>query len=376
MSRTNRLGNLVSGARTLLGIISGRRVFGGPRSIALILSSTCNSACVMCWFHSPLLASAGLDAETSDPQRPPFMDFALCEAIIRESRELGTHRVVLGGHGEPTLHPRFDDLLDLVAGLGMLPYVLTNGLAVDLGRAREWASRRAHYRFSVHAGDVETWLRVHPRGSAEQFRRLEGVLGCLAASDRAQVSTMHVLQKDNFRNARRMVEHAGSLGIREVQFFPVRIRDLLTEVLPDPEAEEELRGELRACERLAATYGIRTNLREFPESNHYTRSGVPETAALYRRIPCYVGWLYAEFDVDGSMRPCENSSIVLGRAGSQSVREMWNSPRYDEFRREGRAMPRSNTPVTGCPCDACCMPKFNINVHNLLRLRSLRYGEP
>ncbi len=52
MAGTNRLGDLVSGARTLLGVISGRKVFGGPRSIALILSSTCNSACVMCWFHS------------------------------------------------------------------------------------------------------------------------------------------------------------------------------------------------------------------------------------------------------------------------------------------------------------------------------------
>jgi MoaA/NifB/PqqE/SkfB family radical SAM enzyme len=283
--------------------------------------------------------------------------------------------VVLGGHGEPTLHPRFDDLLDLVAGLGMVPYVLTNGLAVDLARAGEWASRRAHYRFSVHAGDLDTWLRVHPRGSGEQFERLEGVLGCLAASDWAQVSTMHVLQKANFRDARRMVEHAGSLGIREVQFFPVRTSDELAEVLLGREDEAELRGELRACERLAATYGIRTNLREYLGNNRYTRTGVPATAALYRHVPCYVGWLYAEFDVDGSMRPCENSTILLGRAGEQSVREMWNSPRYDAFRREGRTMPRRGTPVAGCPCDACCMPKFNTNVHNLLRLRSLRYGE-
>ncbi len=38
-------------------------------------------------------------------------------------------------------------------------------------------------------------------------------------------------------------------------------------------------------------------------------------------------------------------------------------------------MPRRGRLVEGCICHACRMCKYNLNVHNLLRLKSLRYGE-
>lgn len=364
-----------SGVRTLLGIFSGRWVFGGPRAIALILSRACNSSCVMCWYHSPKLIGGARNVESTDGEHPEFMDLALCETIIRECHDLRTYRVILGGHGEPTLNPDFDRILGCVTDRGMAPYVITNGLAVDETRAREWAGCRAHFRFSVHAGSEESWLRIHPQCSSAQFARLERVIRRLAESDRARVSTMHVLQKANYRDVQNMVLHAHNLGVRQVEFLPVRTDDGSNEVLLDREEERELRDELRLGMRLAEDCGIRTNIGDYLQTNRFIRAGSPVTADFYRTVPCYVGWLYAEFDIDGTMRPCENSDIVLGRAGEVTVREMWHSRPYHEYRRQGRAMARRGMPVRGCPCHACCMSKFNANVHNLLRLRSLRYDE-
>jgi MoaA/NifB/PqqE/SkfB family radical SAM enzyme len=371
--------NLSNGARCLLGLYSGRYVLSGPRSFSLILSSECNSHCVMCWFHSPLLnparAANNLNNQGGEA-KPSFMDFRLCETIIREMHALGAARAVIAGWGEPALHPQIDRILELLVGLGIAPYVITNGLAIDADRARHWARLPVHFRFSLHAGDPETWLKIHPDCSIAQFELVNKVIRHLTGADKASASTMHAIQKANFRRIREMVEHARRTGVRRVLFLPVRAEGYLgSHVLLSGEEEKELQGELASALLLAKQVGIRTNLPEYMASNRYMRNGVPDTAALYNRIPCYVGWIYSEFDIDGTMRPCEGSRIVLGKAGNSRIRMMWRSQTYRQFREEGRYLPSRRKDVSGCPCRTCSMAKFNLNVYNLLHLKSIRYEE-
>jgi len=186
---------------------------------------------------------------------------------------------------------------------------------------------------------------------------------------------MHVIHKANFRHVREMIEHAREVGLREVLFRPVRARKALSAVVLAPEEDAELRVELKRCLSLAVEYGISTNIREYLDNSLWIDSGIVGTAHLYREIPCYIGWIYAEFDRDGTMRPCLHSKLAMGRVGERSLREMWNSPEYWAFRRESRAMPRSGKLVTGCACSQCCMAKFNVNLYNILHLKSFRYGQ-
>jgi len=172
-----------------------------------------------------------------------------------------------------------------------------------------------------------------------------------------------------------MVEHAHELGVREILFRPVRAEGKLADVVLDPEEETELRNRLKACLQLAESYGIRTNLRDYLANNLYIRSGILQTAHLYRKIPCYIGWIYAEFERDGTMRPCLLSEIVIGRAGEKRIRDMWLSSRYQDFRRQAISMPRRGELVKGCQCSTCSMVKYNINLYNLLHLKSLKYDD-
>jgi MoaA/NifB/PqqE/SkfB family radical SAM enzyme len=299
----------------------------------------------------------------------------LFEAIIRETHELGGFRVVLCGEGEPVLHPHFDRMLDLITKLEMEPYVITNGLAIDESRARLWADKKAHFRFSLQAGDEETWLRVHPGGTTKQFERLSRVIKLLAQEETPFVSTMHVIHKANFRQVDKMITHAHELGVREVLFRPVRAEGKLSQVILNADEENQLRGKLKKCLQLADRYGIHTNLREYLQNNLYIHSGVLKTADIYRKIPCYIGWIYAEFGLDGTMMPCLLSKIVMGHVGKKRIRDMWNSPQYQSFRREAISMPKRGISVKGCQCQTCPMVKYNLNIHNLLKLKSLKYSE-
>jgi MoaA/NifB/PqqE/SkfB family radical SAM enzyme len=302
------------------------------------------------------------------------MDPAILETIVRETHAMGTFRVVLCGDGEPALHPEFDRMLELITQLRMEPYVITNGLAVDESRARFWATKRAHYRFSINAGDEETWLRVHPSGRPGQFERLSRVIKLLVQAGTPRISTLHVIHRANFRDVSQMVEHARELGVREILFRPVRAEGILAEVVLNAEEEAELRESLRNCLCSAETYGIRTNLQDYLANGLHIHSGVLRTAHLYQKIPCYLGWLYAEFDLDGTMRPCLHSEIEMGRAGDQRIRDIWRSAPYRDFRRQSISLPRRGEPVPGCQCTRCVMAKYNTNTYNLLHLRSLRYG--
>jgi MoaA/NifB/PqqE/SkfB family radical SAM enzyme len=367
-----RFRELSTGARVLMGILSSRCAFSGPRSVALSLANVCNTACIMCDCHSPLLAASRPKEMTS---APPFMDSGIFERIIRESRRMGAYRAVLCGFGDPALHPDFDRMLQVMMQLRMEPYVLTNGLALDEKRISLWANQRAHFRFSLHAGDVETWLRVHPGSTARQYERLSRAIKTLAAAGVPRISAMHVIHKHNFDRVREMVEHAHEHGMRSILFRPVRAEGLLAPMVLNPDEQEQLRRNLAACLPLAESYGIQTNLREFLENNLFIDAGTLHTTELYRRIPCYIGWIYAEFDGDGVLRPCIFSQIEMGKMSEQSLREIWHGPRYRAFRRETVTMPKRGRLVRGCRCHACCMTKYNVNMYNLLHLKSLKYAD-
>jgi MoaA/NifB/PqqE/SkfB family radical SAM enzyme len=186
---------------------------------------------------------------------------------------------------------------------------------------------------------------------------------------------MHVLHRANFRNLQAMVEQARSLGVKDVLFRPVRAEGELAQLVLNAEEEVQLRLEMQRGLKLSARYGIRTNLEEYLANNLHIRAGILQTWSLYRKMPCYLGWLYAEFDRDGTMRPCINSEIAMGKAGETRLLDMWHSPCYWSFRRESRSLPARDEPVPGCQCRACLMSKYNANVYNLLHLKSLRFRE-
>jgi wyosine [tRNA(Phe)-imidazoG37] synthetase (radical SAM superfamily) len=224
-----RLRELTSGSRSLLGIVMARWVFGGPWSVTLAVSSVCNTDCVMCPCYSPYARRAEDSHQMPElrpgPDSPAYLDPALFEMILREARQMGTYRIVLSGLGEPSLHPEFDRMLELMMRLDMEPLVLTNGIGIDAARAKIWATKRGCFRFSIHAGDHETWLRVHPGGTGKQFERLSQLIRLLVAAKGPRVSIMNVIHKANFINVRPMIEYARRLGVREVKFQPMYVHD-------------------------------------------------------------------------------------------------------------------------------------------------------
>lgn len=82
-------------------------------AIRLETNRSCNLRCRYCY------AEGGERLERE-------LDYGVLVDIVRQAADLGAHSVVVIGGGEPTLHPRFRDLVSFIHSLGAVPMVFTN----------------------------------------------------------------------------------------------------------------------------------------------------------------------------------------------------------------------------------------------------------
>jgi MoaA/NifB/PqqE/SkfB family radical SAM enzyme len=102
----------------------------GPQRLTVELANICNLHCSYCFRAEDNLYST--HAEFFSPE--------LLQRILREATEVaGIKRVTFTG-GEPTLHPRFDEVLEVVSAAGVSASFVTNGWHFE----RVWPTLKAH----------------------------------------------------------------------------------------------------------------------------------------------------------------------------------------------------------------------------------------
>ena len=82
-------------------------------AIRLETNKSCNLHCRYCY------AGSGEDSME-------IADFNILKRIISEAKELGIKSVVVIGGGEPTLYPKFRELVAYIDSLGIIPVVFSN----------------------------------------------------------------------------------------------------------------------------------------------------------------------------------------------------------------------------------------------------------
>ena len=87
-------------------------------SFYLYLTSACNLRCRHCW-----IAPSFVDGK---PAPSDYLDLDLLRRAVAEAKPLGLHNAKLTG-GEPTLHPQFVEIVDLLTNEGLSLNMETNG---------------------------------------------------------------------------------------------------------------------------------------------------------------------------------------------------------------------------------------------------------
>jgi len=128
------------------------------RAFYLYMSDTCNLHCRHCWI-TPRFSDG-------KPDPAAFVDFDPLHEAVVEAKTLGLCSVKLTG-GEPMLHPRFIDIVDMLTAEGMSLNMETNGTLVTADSAR-------HLKEKTNVGFVSVSLDGPDPESHDAFRGVSG----------------------------------------------------------------------------------------------------------------------------------------------------------------------------------------------------------
>ena len=176
------------------------------KQIYFYLTEGCNLACRHCWIAPEYQTEA---------HSYPSLSLDLFRSILEQAKPLGLSSVKLTG-GEPLLHPRIEEILEVVRSEDLRLVLETNGTLCTTDLAERVAlCKKPFVSVSLDAAEAEIheWIRGVP-GCFEAA--LEGIRNLVNAGLRLEiVITVMRCNKDQMAAVVRLVE---SLGARSVKF--------------------------------------------------------------------------------------------------------------------------------------------------------------
>jgi len=298
----------------------------------------CNLACKMCPIN--FRDDAPLHG------RVKMMDFDLYRRIVDSFPNLKT--LHLQGLGEPTLHPRFFDMIEYGVQKSARVTTNTNLTLINPKRAEQIiASGLDTLHFSIDGTTAEVYEAIRINAHFDKVMRNLETLVELKARLGSPLPHLHmvmVIMRQNLHQLPDLVRLAGRFGAEEVfaqqlshdfgdpaynpKFQPlnayVHEQSLLYE---EPGRIETYFDESR---RLAQDLGITLRLpRPRPK---------PYTAEVPGRQRCSWPWDSAYISFQGYAMPCCMASspdvFNLGLIDGDNFHKIWNGPAYQQFRKE------------------------------------------
>ena len=321
-------------ARYFEHAVKERSALAEAEPVCLYLETTnrCNLLCTTC------------PRTFEDLEPPADMSWELFTSIVDQFPRIA--RVVLHGVGEPMMVRSLPRMIRYLKDRGVYVLFNTNGTLLTQRAGRELVnSGLDELRVSLDAATPESFVRVRGRDfftrilrNVRAFTRLQSELECATP----RVSLWLTGLKETLAELPAFVRLAHELGVFEVYlqrlvYFPegqglARPESALFEHVNA--AEEAL---IREAEELAASLGVAFNA-----------SGATEPVASLKREEdqqpwslCRRPWTLMYFTAHGKALPCciapfsmrGYGSFTLGDATQETLREIWNGPRYQEFRR-------------------------------------------
>jgi len=265
---------------------------GEPHVHQIEPTNHCPYTCEMCPRTKHMTRSLG------------FMDLELYEKIIDEVATFGapvrSREIELFHFGESLLHPRLDRMVAYASGRGLRTVLSVNAPELLPAVAeRMLSSGPAKLIVSLDGYDALSYRQI--RGNRADFAKA--------------FANLHQL-------ARRVKEHPTPT---EVCIRMIRMHRNAEHLA---RFQEEWEG-----------HGLRVELRPFFPWTEKDLTGLGEVRKYPPFMPCPFPWQYLVIQWDGTVVPCcrdYNAVNVMGNVATRTLREIWNSEIYEDFRRQHR----------------------------------------
>jgi MoaA/NifB/PqqE/SkfB family radical SAM enzyme len=282
-----------------------------PQRLVLELTNSCNLSCIMC-------------GRRTKSFQPTFFNVEWLKKISSILDHVT--EVTLFGWGEPTVHPKFGQILEYLAQYPVKKYFLTNGMFLDrfFDPVVDTVDILA---ISLDGAKPDTNDRI--RRGADFSKIIENIQGLVtkrkaSTRKRPHINIVMTLMKDNLNDLPSMIELAATLGIEEVKavYLTAFSQELTSQVLFDQ--HEEVKEVYRETLHLADKNGILVKL-------PYLQGEDPAQNEPHK--PCFVGWRDFFLGSDGFVRPCQSTAQkFFDFHDHTNFMDMWNAIEFQIFR--------------------------------------------
>lgn len=338
-ARKSGMTDTVRGLRT----IASRPVVAiePPRHLQVEIITLCNLGCIMCPRTVALARSSSAAEEAAWQRRMPYETFL---GILDQFPGLQT--LSLHGIGEPLMHPHLFDMISAAAQRGVQVRFTTNATLLDQFRSRRLIASGLHRLIvSLDGATASTYEAIRPGAKLDRVIENLRFLAALrreSGANRPRIEISMVVQAGNAAEAPDLVELAHDLGADGVTLSPMLppVRQLADLVC----APETWRQVVEEAGRRARAAGITLFVR-----GARTAGPQHDIKPTYR---CMHPWFSTVVTLDGEVMPCCNIHdpvFSLGNSSAVSFEDVWNGPRYQDFRRELSREGHVPEPCRSCP---------------------------
>lgn len=357
-------------------------VFLGPKFILLDLAGRCNLDCTYCRRFS----SWNKDYwEGQHPELSGFMDFDLIKNVLHEAKHMDVETVLLVGGGEPTMHPNFSEIIDLIRELGLTFNFSTNAALLDRYNKYLIDGSCHSVTVSLSFASKKTFTKIRPKTDLNTMKKIESNVKELAKlkkthnTNNPSIIALYAICKDNYKEIVNMTLHAKRLGANTIWYQLVHLEDFSRDKLYiDKKKMTSVKGSLKKAKALCRILGLEFHSFIDFEIKHYDdKKGDWSKEGLLQQ-GCYVGWNFAFIHLRGEVFLCCGAKAIgILKKPGKGFEKLWHSDAYRRYRNDGLIMHKEN-PITlyGKPlydsyCDSCDNHLQNIQMIESIKLFGL-----
>jgi MoaA/NifB/PqqE/SkfB family radical SAM enzyme len=312
---------------TLSGILLGQPLTG-PETVHIDIVNACNTDCITCWDHSPLLDSPRATAWKR--KRASLENIA---ELLDNLNDLGGLRsVIISGMGEPFVHPQIYDIVENIKRRDLFLTIITNLVLADPERVV--ALGIDQLLIGIHGASRESYEAFHPSFRNGEWEKLHTQLEYFSKAGK-RFKHVHVICQTNAHELAAMIRQAHDLSAGAVNF---KLASLLegTERCAISEAQREdlLSRQIPEARAAASTLGVESNLDVFERQ---LLAGGHETAPI-EETGCFMGYAYSRITVEGDVLYCCNTEIKVGSLrDGLAFSDLWRGASWQALRERLRA---------------------------------------
>ncbi len=182
------------------------------RAFYLYLSNSCNLACRHCWITTSLVSGT--------PDTEDVIDTELLRGAIKEAKPMGLSNIKLTG-GEPLLHPKFQEIVEMLTKEGLNLDLETNGTLITAELAHFLKNKSAVSFISISLDGSNPQDHDRFRGVKGAFQSALHGLDHLVAAGYDNIQVIMSVHHENQRQIEDVVRLAADHGASSVKFNPI-----------------------------------------------------------------------------------------------------------------------------------------------------------